>query len=119
MTVSVAAVAVHRAGIADLVRNDLCVPLRALYFRVLPLYFVTQSWGIYDTYTGLLLRVAVHLLLVADEGFLRHRCRYEHAAMIVAAADGALSSVSPSHGVRRSHACRAAGWSPGTNSCSR
>jgi multiple sugar transport system permease protein len=29
---------------------------------VLPLYFVTQSWGIYDTYLGLLLpHIAVHI----------------------------------------------------------
>src|SRR5438093_2880827 len=36
-----------------------CVPYISW---VLPLYFVTQSWGIYDTYTGLLLpHVAVHI----------------------------------------------------------
>src|SRR3982074_1553031 len=36
-----------------------CVPYISW---VLPLYFVTQSWGIYDTYLGLLLpHVAVHI----------------------------------------------------------
>jgi multiple sugar transport system permease protein len=36
-----------------------CVPYISW---VLPLYFVTQSWGIYDTYTGILLpHVAVHI----------------------------------------------------------
>ena len=36
-----------------------CVPYISW---VLPLYFVTQSWGIYDTYVGLLLpHVAVHI----------------------------------------------------------
>jgi multiple sugar transport system permease protein len=36
-----------------------CVPYISW---VLPLYFVTQSWGIYDTYTGLLLpHIAVHI----------------------------------------------------------
>src|SRR5246127_3791863 len=36
-----------------------CVPYISW---VLPLYFVTQSWGIYDTYIGLLLpHVAVHI----------------------------------------------------------
>jgi len=29
---------------------------------VLPLYFVTQAWGIYDSYPGLLLpHIAVHI----------------------------------------------------------
>ena len=36
-----------------------CVPYISW---VLPLYFVTQSWGIYDTYVGLLLpHIAVHI----------------------------------------------------------
>src|SRR3981189_3763907 len=36
-----------------------CVPYISW---VLPLYFVTQSWGVYDTYLGLLLpHVAVHI----------------------------------------------------------
>jgi len=36
-----------------------CVPYISW---VLPLYFVTQSWGIYDTYLGLLLpHIAVHI----------------------------------------------------------
>src|SRR2546429_777515 len=36
-----------------------CVPYISW---VLPLYFVTQSWGIYDTYIGLLLpHIAVHI----------------------------------------------------------
>src|ERR1700741_2205907 len=36
-----------------------CVPYISW---VLPLYFVTQSWGIYDPYTGILLpHVAVHI----------------------------------------------------------
>ena len=36
-----------------------CVPYISW---VLPLYFVTQSWGVYDSYTGLLLpHIAVHI----------------------------------------------------------
>jgi multiple sugar transport system permease protein len=51
-----------------------CVPYISW---VLPLYFVTQSWGIYDTYTraaAAACRGAHLLLLLADEGlFRRHR----------------------------------------------
>src|SRR5450759_3025323 len=71
------AVAVRRAGIADLVRNDLCVPLRALHLLGLAAVLCYPELG----YLRHLSRAAsaacggAHLLLlVADEGFFRrHR----------------------------------------------
>src|SRR5437899_38376 len=60
-----------------------CVPYISW---VLPLYFVTQSWGIYDTYIGLLLpHVAVHICFFSwlMKGFFDGiDPSMEHAALI-------------------------------------
>lgn len=53
---------------------------------VLPLYFVTQSWGVYDTYIGLLLpHIAVHICFFSwlMKGFFDGiDASMEHAALI-------------------------------------
>ena len=53
---------------------------------VLPLYFVTQSWGVYDTYVGLLLpHIAVHICFFSwlMKGFFDGiDASMEHAALI-------------------------------------
>jgi multiple sugar transport system permease protein len=60
-----------------------CVPYISW---VLPLYFVTQSWGIYDTYIGLLLpHIAVHICFFSwlMKGFFDGiDPSMEHAALI-------------------------------------
>jgi len=76
----------HRAGIADLVRNDLCVPLRALHLLGIAVVLRHPKLG----HLRHLPRAAAAacggahlLLLVADEGFFRrHRsvdgvCRHD------------------------------------------
>ena len=99
-----------------------CVPYISW---VLPLYFVTQSWGIYDTYLGLLLpHIAVHICFFSwlMKGFFDGiDPSMEYAALI----DGctrwgaflrvALPSAIPA--ISALPCC--AGCSPGTNSCSR
>src|SRR5260221_11475956 len=62
-----------------------CVPYISW---VLPLYFVTQSWGIYDTYIGLLLpHIAVHICFFSClmKGFFDGiDPSMEHAALSIA-----------------------------------
>ena len=98
-----------------------CVPYISW---VLPLYFVTQSWGIYDTYLGLLLpHVAVHICFFSwlMKGFFDGiDPSMEYAALIDGCTAGARFSASrcprPCRRSRRWPCC--AGCSPGTSSCS-
>src|SRR6185369_9132982 len=99
-----------------------CVPYISW---VLPLYFVTQSWGIYDTYPGLLLpHVAVHICFFSwlMKGFFDGiDPSMEYAAMIDGCTRWAPSSASRCRRrcrrSRRSRCC--AGCLPGTSFCSR
>jgi multiple sugar transport system permease protein len=91
---------------------------------VLPLYFVAQSWGLYDTYLGLLLpHIAVHICFFSwlMKGFFDGiDPSMEHAALIDGCTRwGAFLRVACRRRFRRSprSAC-CAGCSPGTNSCS-
>lgn len=98
-----------------------CVPYISW---VLPLYFVAQSWGIYDTYVGLLLpHIAVHICFFSwlMKGFFDGiDPSMEYAALIDGCTRWGRSSASLCRRpFRRSppSAC-CAGCSPGTSSCS-